>query len=527
MKKVLFILSFVFCLCGPVSAQSTRNYPVDLVLVLDTSSSMSAFYQVINDYLTGTFLSEQLRLGDTVHLISFSDTVQVEVARRIMDRSDVEVIVGRMLLMYPLDPYSDIDRALSYTENYVNSLSTGRPKKIILITDGDNNPPGRSASRIDINTLIADMQARLLATGSTITMLTVPEGISRQRTQSIPQPVTPAPSSPSLPETVVVAPPVTVDTPAPSSPSLPETVVVAPPVVIDTPVAQPPAVPDTTVQPPRKPTTQPVTHSPPSLQVRPLPAPLVAADTPTVTIEPAAASEHQPMPVEPAPEWSEPLPVPAEPDKKQDSSAQLIISLILLVILLIAFSIFFLLQHVKDSPGKTIAAAAEKISRLSRNDPYHKRDMQIVPRNNKTIMQTGQKQLPVLFKTKETIQSFDGPPMLSLFVADQNAAIGRQNIHTVKAGYSLTLGGGDSDFLVFLVPLPARIARIRFDGKQCLFIPRKRRFFPGFESVPLNCIGKTIKIVSGRNYEIHIRLERYEDPLKTLNRLLRSVYVPN
>jgi hypothetical protein len=119
-----------------------------------------------------------------------------------------------------------------------------------------------------------------------------------------------------------------------------------------------------------------------------------------------------------------------------------------------------------------------------------------------------------------------GPPMLSLFVEDQNTAIGRRNIHVIKEGYTFSIGGGKSDFLIFLVPIPPRIADVRFDGRRCTLIPRKPQFFPDTGSEPIpDCIGKTIRIVSERDYELFIRIEQYEDPLRALNRLLNSVKV--
>jgi hypothetical protein len=131
-------------------------------------------------------------------------------------------------------------------------------------------------------------------------------------------------------------------------------------------------------------------------------------------------------------------------------------------------------------------------------------------------------------KDKPDNQSFEnGPPMLSLFVEDQNTAIGRRNIHALKAGYTFSVGGGKSDFLIFLVPMPPHIADLHFDGRQCTFIPRKPQYFPdiGSQQVP-NCIGKTIRVISDKRYELHIRMERYEDPLKALNKLLHSIAVP-
>jgi hypothetical protein len=117
--------------------------------------------------------------------------------------------------------------------------------------------------------------------------------------------------------------------------------------------------------------------------------------------------------------------------------------------------------------------------------------------------------------------------LLSLFVEDQNTAIGRRNIHAVKSGYTFSVGGGKSDFLIFLVPVPPHIADVNFDGRQCTFIPRKPQYFPDIGSQQVsNCIGKTIRVISDKNYELRIRVERYEDPLKALNNLLHSINVP-
>jgi hypothetical protein len=122
----------------------------------------------------------------------------------------------------------------------------------------------------------------------------------------------------------------------------------------------------------------------------------------------------------------------------------------------------------------------------------------------------------------------NGAPMLSLFVQDQNTAIGRRNIHSAKEGSSFTVGGGNSDFLIFLVPVPPYIAEVHFDGRQCTFLPKKPQYFPDIGSQQVsNCIGKTIRVISDRNYELHIRIERYEDPLMALNKLLNSISMPN
>jgi len=130
-------------------------------------------------------------------------------------------------------------------------------------------------------------------------------------------------------------------------------------------------------------------------------------------------------------------------------------------------------------------------------------------------------------KDKAYEESSEESLMLNLFVADQNTAIGRRNIHLVKTGNKFGIGGGKSDFLIFLVPIPPNIAELQYDGRNCTLTPKKSKYFPDLSSqqVPA-CIGKNIRVVSDRNYELYIRIEKYEDPLKALNRLMNSILVP-
>jgi hypothetical protein len=125
------------------------------------------------------------------------------------------------------------------------------------------------------------------------------------------------------------------------------------------------------------------------------------------------------------------------------------------------------------------------------------------------------------------VKKSDARIMLSLFVEDQNTAIGRRNVHLLKAGHTLSLGGGRSDFLIFLVPIPHRIADIRFDGERCILIPHRPEFFPDNSSEPIvDCVNKTIRLISQKGYELKLRLERYRDPLDTLNKFLHSIENP-
>lgn len=114
--------------------------------------------------------------------------------------------------------------------------------------------------------------------------------------------------------------------------------------------------------------------------------------------------------------------------------------------------------------------------------------------------------------------------MLSLNVDNQNPNIGKRNIHMMKAGTRLSIGGGTSPFLIFLVKFPSNIAEIRYDGKQCNLAILKPEFFPYENSnVIENCIDREITIVSPKSYEVTFSFRTYEDPVVTLNRMLTSI----
>jgi hypothetical protein len=118
--------------------------------------------------------------------------------------------------------------------------------------------------------------------------------------------------------------------------------------------------------------------------------------------------------------------------------------------------------------------------------------------------------------------------MLKLYVADQSTLIGKRNTHLVKPGLSYTIGGGNSDFLIFLVRVPPHIGELRYQNLTCSFYPRRPEYFPDLGSEPIHdCIGKTIRVISDKGYELSLRLEQYEDPLVELNRILHSIRLPS
>jgi len=114
--------------------------------------------------------------------------------------------------------------------------------------------------------------------------------------------------------------------------------------------------------------------------------------------------------------------------------------------------------------------------------------------------------------------------MLELVVGNQNSNIGKRNIHMMKAGSRLSIGGGVSAFLVFLVRFPSHIAEIRYDGKRCDLAILKPQYFPNeTENVIRDCIGREFILRSDKSYDVAFTLKVYEDPVLKLNRLLNSI----
>lgn len=115
--------------------------------------------------------------------------------------------------------------------------------------------------------------------------------------------------------------------------------------------------------------------------------------------------------------------------------------------------------------------------------------------------------------------------MTEIYVLNQNRYIGKRNIHIMKPGTRLSVGGGKSDdFLIFLVPFPAHLAQVRYDGQDYHLAILKPEYFPYETSnVVNNCVGKTVTVVSDKGYHVYFTFRGYEDPAVKLNSLLTSI----
>jgi hypothetical protein len=580
MKKnilaVLLIKLFaVFCVYGQTTA------PVDLILLLDTSSNMGSSYERVNSYLTGPFLSEFLRIGDTFHLITFSETPRLDVARRITSRGDVETIIGRILLQYPVERGNNYREALAFTEQYIASLPA-RPKKIVLIGTGST----------DINNIVASSRQRLISQNATLDFVQITPGqpLSNLPSSGRPQPARTAPARPApattqapaavtqAPATATQAPGVATQAPATAT-QAPAATTQAPGATTQAPAATTQApgaatqAPGATTQAPAATTQAPgvATQAPAAATQAPgaaTQAPGVATQVPgaAATQVPGAAAQEQPQ--VPAHLGEEPsfadtaITAPGADTHDLEDTPQadvnreqvhgptrqaaqerpesrpartaitlpMIIGIIAAILLILLLIIFLASRRLGSSPNRVMAAvSATKGKEDNTKFVDHSKELA-----KYAAVQNKQRVTPYSVRPVKTEAAQpaninpSGPLILNLHVEDQNTAIGKRNIHSLKSGYSMTVGGGKSDdFYIFLVPIPPAIGEIRRSGSQLTFVPRKPKYFPDNGPNEIrDCIGKPIRVISDKGYEINFYFEMYEDPLESLNRLLLSVKIP-
>ncbi len=697
MKKTSFTLGLL--LLAGVFAAAEEQRPIDLVVVLDTSSSMYASYRDVSEYVVGPMLKEFLRVGDTFHLIGFSGAPRAEISRRVEGVGDVETIVGRMLLMYPLDPYSDVIAALEYVSRYLADLPDTRPKTIVFISDGEHAPsPSSTYAGLDaeaVKTRLAETTARLKGNGWTFHFLRVPfsgegslaplPGMKSSRPQVAEkaekgEPIGKAGDSAEIQpasakkaeraqdnqgtekngldvsDTVadLLAAPV-VDWSAEESQASIGAIVGA--IAVDFPkelgksgrnMVIPLVV--------RNPSPKPVYLETQSIQIDGVDRmakrsfrELAPRSEGTLKLYVTLPAEYpvgrKVLKVEPAftgsvrisPQSGDVAVEIVEANFARFFSAALpalLFAVGLIAAALLAVLVIVLSRRMASAPGRVASHAAsesrgaqeKRRSVAPAEEPRTVRGEAVRPASatagrpsaagdasaagapaaapigaplsaspsaaavpSKTAVSAGTGRANPPDDTAALLAGFasrsaadeasrnsflaarsaaegetarSAPPapipavhaaapavraerreaaplvpyevrkadariMLSLFVEDQNTMIGRRNIHLVKAGSTLSIGGGNSDFLVFLVPVPRRIAEVRFDGEKCILVPRRPEFFPDIGAEPVvDCVGKTIRVVSQKGYELKIRLDRFQDPLSTLNRFLHSIDVP-
>jgi len=549
MKKgilaLILILSSVFCVFGQNSG------PIDLVLILDTSTVMGSSYEKVNDYITGSFLSEFLRTGDTFHLITFSASPRLDIARRISARGDVETIIGRMLIQYPIETGNNAGAAVNYVDSYIATLPP-RPKKIVMV----------SAAGTDTSSLISSAKQRFSSKNATFDFITVTDPVPGS--QNLSNPPGSGRSYPRQSSSQQGTPPGTtaVKTPPAGSSSQTSTqggassgTQTAAQGTTERQGASQTGTQSTGTQS----NAQSGASSGTQTAAQGTTAQQGASQTGTQSNAQSGAEDTQ------STRSSSPDTVSStqgtaaqsqEPSGQQDTSANkgssrdvssgkakqrdssfsfnptlpLILGIIGALLLLILI-ILFASRKLGSSPNRAMASASASPLNYEKEDRLadHSKDLASYAARQSKQRETPYQNRPIKAQVfTPPVINPSGPLLLNLFVEDQNTSIGRRNIHSLKSGYSLSVGGSKSDdFMIFLVPLPSHLGDIRRSGSQLTFVPRRPKYFPDIGTNEVrDCINKRIRVVSDKKYELWFSFVMYEDPLVSLNRVLHSIKVP-
>jgi len=529
MKKSFFV--FILILSAIICAYGQNASPIDLVLLLDTSTGMSSSYDNVSDYITGSFLNEYLRVGDTFHLITFSGNQKLDAARRILGVGDVETIIGRMLTQYPVETGSNVTAALTFAERYVTFLPS-RAKKIVLITTGAT----------DTTNLVTASKQRLNSRNTTLDYIQVTPG----------KPLTNLPKSgrPVVKPTPVKTTSTTTSTANTKSTSSGSAVNTTSNnktnAGSDTGTgSSTSSVASTNTTSGANTTSGTSTTSGTNTVSGTESTAKTDAISTTGTGQGASDSsgsnssqtsntasgtnDTSGSSNQTGAQSSTYNNSKTKKDNNESffSSLPFIILVIILALLILGLIIYFATRNLSSSPKRVMAEAADSTSKDTRFKD-HSKDLANYAAG-KSRRSTPYEDRPIKNDSNQkAVINPSGPLLLNLFVIDQNKLIGKRNIHSLKSGYSLSVGGGkNDDYLIFLVPMPPHLGEIRRDGSTLTFTPKKPKYFPEIGSNEVkDCINKTIKIVSDKNYEMRFMFEMYEDPLDTLNRTLMSVKVP-
>ena len=177
MKKFLLaiVVAASLTLSFPVVAQEK---PVDLIVLLDASQSMFPYFTEVVDFVVSRIAREYLRFGDTFHLLTFTDSVRIEIAQSVRTEQDLKSLLGRLYLLYPFGRSTDLVTALSSLYRYTADLPESNRKLIVMVTDGMHNPstqsPNAGMDAGQVRSRIDETASRIRANGWTIRIVRIP-----------------------------------------------------------------------------------------------------------------------------------------------------------------------------------------------------------------------------------------------------------------------------------------------------------------------------------------------------------------
>jgi hypothetical protein len=100
MKHARILLAAVLLLAAAALPLAAAD--MDLVVMVDTSSSMFPYFDELMNYLVQDLLTAKLHAGDTFHLLSFASAPEEEMSLDMGSEEAAKKAFGRLLLLRPL-----------------------------------------------------------------------------------------------------------------------------------------------------------------------------------------------------------------------------------------------------------------------------------------------------------------------------------------------------------------------------------------------------------------------------------------
>lgn len=662
MKKLLLAIVVAATLASAFPA-GAQEKPVDLIVLLDASQSMFPYFTEVVDFVVSRIAREYLRFGDTFHLLTFTDSVRIEIAQSVRTEQDLKSLLGRLYLLYPFGRSTDLVSALSSLYRYTADLPESNSKLIVMVTDGMHNPSPQSPNAAlgveEVRASIDATAARIRSNGWTIRIVRIPfDGAAAAGSPGTGTSESPGTSPGAGDYLSAVASgldaPVTDFTSAgredaagrsvemprigfpghlgrqgydfsfPLSITNPSdrdlrlelsgvhirgTNVLRKNLFIDIPkgsrrdVQVPVRLPDSvepgtvsleaelrfadgvrvvpTVGPlsldlVRKPLASIFRSTGTAVLFLALLAAALAlivllvvyirglhrrAEEPVVAAvldsEAAAADERrkalaavrreQPARVSQAEALaysSDLVPRHVSPEEARRIREGLVPKHLTTEEARV-FQEDSVPKHVTEEEARTFKEARKEITEeearaysesrvLTEEEASRYRDTTgrdaadtlaayaaaVSPNRRVPAAASGRPPAftPVVKRT--------GSLRVEFRVEDQNPNIGLRNVRTLQSGGKKSIGGKRSDFLVFLVPVPARVAEVYFDGEDLTIVPLRPEFFPDYSGPIADCLGKPVRIVNRFGTVLTMTFDRYVPPADRLNRILRCLDAP-
>jgi hypothetical protein len=542
MKKLCLLV----CLLVNICFLWAEN--IDVVVMVDTSWSLWQPFDDIENYLINSMLDQILHKGDSFSLLQFSAKTKVEIRERIVNGDSKTYIKNKVLqLKAPLlvGKYTDLLGAINFLYNYVDSLPQKDQKLIILVTDGIHDPPPGSRNDKDYQVLMKEFmeKARLIKNkGWDVHILQIPEidaktgkvkeGARDKRADFLKEmarelDITIKKYSPEEKEKLLAQTTGLAQVIFPSDLGTRGRRFTVPFIIKNN------GTQSTTV------TLTGVRSGDTNL-----------LDTPKVTAEvPPQAEITLNAPLVLAEELTPgaqrlPMTLVFDGDKRIiGSKGELVFTYvpgqaaditgfflsyilpglgILLGLAVIILLIVFIRRRPYERKFVKVVDQAGAYTPDSTPAPSAPSGQRVETAAATTVVSaTPKAETAHQQKLKADYSHVSFP--IEMVVELQKRHIGFRNIHTLHKNKPVSVGGGHSAFLIFLVPIPHHIAEIHFDGSRFIFTPLKLRFFPWLKRPLKDCLGKEISLVSEKGYEFTLSFYRYISPLKQLNALLRSI----